>query len=347
MTWHQFCRKLVEHPLDQTTTTKQVEAGIDKGLPTLRVTLGQQSKSHDHSDAFEASAHWDQSDVCRALALEGKSLLIDDFENAPQDLVKKVSDMCKLMTQSYASEKAKLIVIGSDDVYRRLYSAKPSLGDRLIQLSLGTLSDKNRSWKFLTDGLEALGISTPINDQFVPESERLDICRQCVESMYRAADGLPKSLNGFGRKIAFAATGRRRINLKDFARMSKQIIDEDLDRYGMDCPVILEAVGDSKTAQGVLLYLYKEGIGQIHHWNKISADLGKEFPLREIEQALSKLVKVGFLIQTGVTGEILFVRRPEVAHTLGTVLHSPEAFQLPSVLEGLVKPYRQLSFSFV
>jgi len=75
--------------------------------------------------------------------------------------------------------------------------------------------------------------------------------------------------------------------------------------------------------------------------------LGKEFPLREIEQALSKLVKVGFLIQTGVTGEILFVRRPEVAHTLGTVLHSPEAFQLPSVLEGLVKPYRQLSFSFV
>jgi hypothetical protein len=160
MDWAGFCKELVNPKTDrETSLSADIEGGIDQGLPhgKFRIQFGTRQRPSSNLELFHATIQsWTEHDVCRRMAKENAVLFLDDFEWASDALVRRVASMCKLLTQSFQSTYAKVVAVGTGDIYRKLYEANPSLELRLVELSLGTFPDKLASWRFLRMGWEAL-----------------------------------------------------------------------------------------------------------------------------------------------------------------------------------------------
>lgn len=345
MTWSGFCKELVDPQRDaESSISAELDGGLEKGLPTakFRVTLGSKWKASDRmKHVEEVASSWTEQDVCRSLSAEKTALFIDDFERANDDIVVRVSDMCKLLTQKYHAEGVKLIIVGTDDICRRLFSANPSLESRLHQISLGTLPDRGDSWRFLQMGFDALRLTHPGNNKYVTRDERVE----CVDAIYRAADGLPKSLNELGSELALRSYPRERINPAEIREVADEMPIRNLKLFRRESRGIVNCIKENPTAEAVLLHLYKDGIGQIHDWEDIQKSLSGRFSHDQIEHALCELVELKFLTLTGRYSDVLFVSQPTLAHTLGVVWSEPDRYDLPPELrvnrDQLVFPFKR------
>jgi len=321
MTWKDFCRELIDSGSnkEQSCSTKFI-FGLKNGLPTfmLERETGSQERQADKIDLADRMVERiNEHDICRSLAYYNILLFIDDFERAKPELAVKIADMCKLLTQSFQNSNAKILVVGTDDICRRLYEANASLEGRLEQISVGTLDSKGESWHFLKQGFDKLNIRHPGNSDF--QRER-DLIRDCTRAVYEAADGLPKSLNQLGRSISLKSQDRSGVSANDIVNQSEKHFHNVLIRQDRKFRPILKCIKENIVAQAVLRRLYSQGIGNIHNWSDISMALSDEFGEQQIDHAVKELVELNFLIRTGAQGDILFTAQPEFAHIFGLIV---------------------------
>jgi len=320
MKWQDLC-KIVFYELHKDGKNKQeLAVGIDKGLPTFLV------KTTEHNYDF---SQFTEHDFAAILKESNSTFVIDDFEKACDEIIVKISEVCKLLTQSYISDKAQLVIIGTDDVYRQLVTKDKSLQERLEELSVGTLKTKYDSWHLLMLGFEKLQIVHPAtlyNNNFISKQE-LD---ECVDSVFLAANGLPKSLMKFGRKLVWDSwrtnNRQKRVNPADIMKLSLLFPKENYCKYSIKYPKVFETVRDNPVTKCILQYLFDRGIGQIHHSIEIINRLQDEYSRDQIESALSELVSADFITQTGISNDIIFVADPAMAHTLAVVSSDPEKY---------------------
>lgn len=344
MDWPEFCKRLIiPGHNDESSVSADFEIGVDKWLPQakFRVSLGAKGRPKDDLEHLITTAKsWSEHDVCLQMKKQNTVLFIDDFERASEDIVQRISDMCKLLTQSYQSQYAKIIIVGTDDICKKLYEANSSLESRLEEISLGTLPSSNESWYFLLLGFKALGLRNPADSNYIDERQKL---KECIQSIYEAADGLPKSLNELGREISLKGYRREGITASDIINVSSEMPKRNLNVFRREFPKIIKCVEHSLTVRAILQYLYSEGIGHIHSWSDIIFQLQNDHSEDQLENAICELVDTRFLIKTGRNGDVLFAANPTLAHTLGVAVSNPGKYKLPpslSVKEG------QLAFSF-
>ena len=183
MTWTDFCYRIIKPPRNKVSSFQAtVEVGVSKGLPTglFKIAVGNTSSEIADQELRERIGKTITEDViCELMAEHDVALLIDDFERASNKIVQRVSDMCKLLTESFVSVNAKLVIVGTDDIYRRLTGDNLSLEERLAEIGIGTFANRMDSWHFTRMGFERLGLKNPAslyNEGYVSKEE----LRQCV-----------------------------------------------------------------------------------------------------------------------------------------------------------------------
>jgi len=218
-TWIELCFNIIgwKNYISSTRSAK-VDIGIQKGLPTVlfQIAIGKSKSNIDDEILREKiSKTITESKLCEVMAEVNESLFIDDFEKASDELVTRIADMCKLLTDSYVASNAKLIIVGTDDIYARLTNASIALEERLSEISIGTFADKYESWRFLYLGFEKLKIENPVTDYKKKYIDKKTLLK-CVQKVYDAANGLPKSLNSLGVDICMnAGYDRKRVSVAD------------------------------------------------------------------------------------------------------------------------------------
>lgn len=330
MQWKDVCRKIIGiRKNDESSGGAEFEGGIHNGLPTakFKLSVSEKSKPYDNLKYSEdLSDRWSEEDVAKYLSRHNAALILDDLERSSSELLLRISDLCKALTQQYVSENAKLIMVGSGDIYQRIHKSNPALDERVSQISLGAFNGSNDSRLVIVRGLEKLRLRHPWNSRFKVEFDQRDDCR---EAIWQAADGLPKSLNRLGYEIAIRGFSRSAVSVTDIIDCCQQIIDKNIENYLQEFPDILTIISDDEKVAQIVKCLYETGIARIHNWNGVKEKIKQLYP-REFnndenlyELSLSKLVDLGFLFRTGPSGALLFVKHPAAAHTLGVVARDP------------------------
>ncbi|GET31623.1 hypothetical protein PbJCM13498_04860 [Prolixibacter bellariivorans] len=347
MTWKDFCLNLLRAKKNENSTLKtSIDAGLDKGLPVFKVHFGITSNDNslENLELEEKTvASFTDHKICEIMKEENITLLIDDFERASDEILTNIGEMCKLLTESYVNKNARLIIVGTDDIFRRLINFNKSLENRLKEISLGTIANRQQSWRFLTQGFDKLNISH-IEKEFkkgYATKEDLGICKQYC---YEAANGLLKSLNELGLEIALKGENRTRISKADIVNTCKKYPPNNVKRFVNIFPKLAAVINNNDIVKEVLLYLYQEGIGQIHNWDSISNHFYNVYEFEQVENAICELVDADFLTRTGYNGEVLFVTNPTLAHTLAVVMTYPDKYRAPNSLKNnegqLVIPFK-------
>jgi hypothetical protein len=353
MTWIDLCRRLIgTRDNSEVTRSGEFEAGLTNGLPTakFKVHLGTKERPLDDITYIDKLATtWTEHDVAKQLSQRHLVLVVDDLEVASDALMVRVADLCKIMTQYYVSDVAKLVLIGSGDIYVRLHRANSALDERVSQVSLGAFRSSNHSRLFLLRGLEKLSLRHPWNSLFAKEFEARDRCRDLV---WEAADGLPKSLNKLGYAIALRGNGRSGISSTDIFECSQAMLEEHWLQYSQEFPEVLETLESSRGAVRLLRCMYEDGVTGIHKISRLisracEADKDEpELPRQQVESGIDALVQTGFIVRTGKSFELIFVKHPAAAHTLGVVMRDPARVQHLPVPKGTRTNHQQFKFAF-
>jgi hypothetical protein len=341
MDWPGFCRRIIQPSNNrESSISGELVAGIDgiKPKASIKLSVGSKGRRSDKLDQRQKLlASIDEADICAALAKTNAVLLIDDFEKATDELVRRVADMCKLLTQTCRSKLGKVLVVGTGNIFDRLYSGDAALEERLRQFSLGTLASPNWSWKYLLLGFDSLGKYHPANSQFSNPEE----IKKCITQVYKACDGLFKGLTALGRDIAERAGPRSRgIKANLIISEADKIPPKNYRKFRRRFPAIFSCLEGNPVVSRVMQYLYGRGIGQIHDWNEIVFDLAENDSPDQIDHAVAELVEAGFLVRTGDGGNTLFVTEPVLAHTLGVVAAHPQEYDLPKRYTKLCEQYK-------
>lgn len=326
MDWRSFCRELSQpNNYDKGSLNTEFVVGIDKGLPTakIKMNLGTEGSNLDDLELQNKTIeNWTEHDICKLLQDEDITLMIDDFERSNDELVVRISDICKLLTQSYSSPNAKLVIVGTGDIFSKLYKSNESLDGRVRELSVGTLPTPEESWKFLQLGFEALDLTHPANDRYVDKNEN----QRCMQLIYTAADGLFKSLTEIGHEIAVNGHNRNRVSPKDIENATIHIPEANFKKFRRSFKEITNAIHNNPAIRTILETLYNEGICQIHHWDDLAFKLSELLSEDQCDNAIAQLIKLNFLVQTGQASDILYVDKPTLAHTMGVILSNPDKF---------------------
>lgn len=320
MTWQSFCRQLIHKPRRPGSVGVSGEwAGL---LPTLKLDLklghaGDDKLTHEHWEALIASA--DQHHVAQALAEQDCVLLLDEFERASPELATRVSEVIKILSQTYPSEFAKVIVLGADDVYKKLYDAYSTLDNRLVQINIPTLPSPSESWRYLRMGFEKLKMYHPGNSQY---ASREDL-KEAVQCIYFAADGLFKSLTELGIDICREVGPQARaIRLPHIQRVCKQTEERNFAKYRTRFADLHRLAEKLPTCIAVILHMNNKGLGDVHEREEIEealSDHGRGL----VHDAILALWKDDFLVITGANNEKLFIKNPSWAHTLRVYMSDP------------------------
>lgn len=336
MSWNDFCFQIIKKPKGPNPSFfTTFELGIEKGLPTVKTKFGvktRESKLSYEELRDKISKTLTENLICEVMSKKNVTLFIDDFEKASAEIVQRIADMCKLLTESYVSKYAKLMIVGTDDIYKRLVGSDLSLEERLEEISIGTISKKNDSWHFLRMGFNKLDIENPSADykkKYIDKKKLLE----CVDGVYEAANGLPKSLNVLGREICMRARwDRKRVSAADVINVSREMPKRNLKKFRGKFPEIIKCAENNIVVSHILEYFYRKGIGQIHKWNDIVTSLEPRYSEEQIDNAIMELFDVRFLMRTGFHNDILYVINPTLAHTLGVVASNPDRYDAPRFL---------------
>lgn len=335
MDWPEFCHLIIGDTTNaETSLSGDMEVGMDKALPVakFRICLGTKNRPSDKLTYDDKLAHvMTEHDVAKRLCELKATLYVDDVERANDKLLSRLSDLCKLLTQSYVAENAKLIFVGSGKIFHGLYKKNPSLDERLLQVSLGAFENRHDSWRFLAKGFEKLRVRHPGNSDFAEQREQL---HTCINSIWEAADGLPKSLNRLGYDIALKAEGRKGVSYSDILEDAHKMSENHWIEYGHTFSGVVGFLEKTPEAVAFIGYLYERGIARIHRFDDIVTHLetrgkkeGRTYTSNEIDDVINQLLRFDFLVRTGKSGEIIFTKHPAAAHTLGVVMRDPSRFK--------------------
>jgi hypothetical protein len=298
MTWSQFCKEvLLEPESSEHSVNTELELGIQHALPIVKFRISFGSKSNDISDLDKLQRLcnlWSEHDVAREMIRHNAAVVIDDLERASEELLTRLSDLAKILIRAQSSPRAKLLFIGTGDVYRRLILQNESLKKRLEDVSLGAFPEQGQSWRFLTAGLDRLNLLHPGTSRYEEQRKQVD---ECARAVYHAADGLPKSLNHLGQEIALEAKGRRKgISANDIISTAQRVLEQNWEDTRYNHPTWLATAGTSNAVFSVVTFLFKRGIGRIHHIRTIVEECDSTLAPDMVEHAIEELEMIGFLV---------------------------------------------------
>lgn len=330
MNWQALCMQLIQvEDNSELSISGDLEAGINNALPTakFRLSFGQKSKPTDHLEMkAKLAAQLDETEIAKRLVNSQAVLIIDDLENASDDLLLRIADLCKVLTTYAQGTLGKVILIGSGSIYNKIYKLKPSLDDRLDQVSLGGFHDRNDSHRLIRRGLELLSLRNPWNSKYQLQKEQTDSIER---EIWEAADGLPKSLNSLGNRIALKAKGRSGVTADDVMKEATAMKDDNWKQYFERFPQVVEYLYKNPLGLGIVSQLYSRGIARVHKVFDIKRQL-KLHPVsasdKELEEVINGLVAIDFLVRTGRSGEYIFVQHPSSAHSLGVAVRDESRF---------------------
>ena len=323
MDWHGLCKQLIRQPKRGERDISATCGAEWKGLfPTgkLEVRLGEktdQKVTHEYWEKIVAAAS--EHDIAKAIAEQDCVVLLDEFERAQPELANSVSEVCKILTQTYCSKHGKLIILGADDVFKKLYDAYSTLDNRLIQISIPTLPSPRDSWRYLCLGFEKLSKLHPGNSKFAQEDDE----KRAMKAVYLAADGLFKSLTELAVDICReVGASTRGIRLETIHKVCAKTEERNYQRYQSRFSDIHRLAQTNPVAVAILLHLNRHGLGQVHDRERIQESLS-DYGRGLIDEAIFALWKGEFLVMTGESNQKLFIKNPSWAHTLSVYLSDP------------------------
>ena len=323
MDWIGLCKNLIQKPSRVKRSIKGTAGAEWKGLfPTgkLQLEFGGETDigaAHDYWEKLVASAT--EHDIARAIAQQDCVVVIDEFERASPELANSVSEVCKILTQTYSSRFGRIIILGSDDVYRKLYDAYSTLDNRLVQISIPTLPGPKESWAYLKAGFQKLNKFHPGNSHYAEPGDE----RKAIEAIYNAADGLFKSLTELGVEICrHVGPSTRGITLKHIESVCARTEDRNFSKYREKFALLHRLAAKNPATVAVITYMNQRGLGQIHEREQIESAL-ETYGKGLIEDAILALWNEGFLVLTGESNQKIFVKNPSWAHTFRVYLSDP------------------------
>jgi hypothetical protein len=329
LNWAGLCKQIVEEPhTSQSTVSAEFNVGLSNALPqgNIKLTVGKIHKDLEDFDLWEKKvSSLTEHDLCRALAQSNSSLLIDDFERADKDLIVRIADLCKILTQSFTAPQAKLIIIGTSNIYKELYEAYPNLEGRLEHISLGGLPSPKASWEYLSLGLEKIGLWSKQSYGSRDYTANLD----CANAVTQAVGCQLKPITELGRNVCTNCSDRQSFDIrKIIIQESEKLPLRNFRMYRNKFPRLFKEIKKNSCMRFVFEYLFEEGVEQIHDWDDMEERLGDPVRYGNLEGAILSLVDMGLLTQTGRNGEVLYVQDTNLAHTLGLALQYPDKFRL-------------------
>ena len=166
----------------------------------------------------------------------------------------------------------------------------------------------------------------PWNSKYQIQPEQTD---KVEREIWDAADGLPKSLNLLGNRIALKAKGRSGVTSEDVLKEALAMKEDNWKLYFERFPKVVEYLYQNPRGLGIVSQLYLRGIAQVHKVFDIKRPL-KLHPVnagdRELDDVINGLVGIDFLVRTGRSGEYIFVQHPSSAHTLGVAVRDHSRF---------------------
>ncbi len=334
LTWEQFCTRLVDPKYVNTNSIgAELEIGVDKGLPTGKLSFSLGSSGSDNDDIdylIKQSKTWTEHDLCKKLQEADIPLILDDVERCNDDLLERLSDAARIQFQSYPSKKGKMVFIGAGGIMPRLIKANKSLGHRINHISLGAFEDMNYSWHFLLEGFNSLGMRHPANSRYKDQIKQRDTC---VKMTYYAADGLPKSLNRLGKNIAISSGEGRHANASTIINESRQMFLENWRNYSTIYTSIANLLKSDQIAGKIVKLIWKRGMGAVIETDYLRENIvdkktpgDKRIKNDEFESSLSHLIDLDFITLSGKSRDTVFATDPASAHTFGVAMHNPSLF---------------------
>jgi hypothetical protein len=329
--WPAFCRQIATPPSNhENSVSTDFEVGVDHGLPTakFRISLGSKKRKSDDVDLLaKTSSSWSEHDVARLLAERNAVLYVDDVERANDALIKRLADLPRLLTQTFVADNAKVILVGSGDIYQRFYRENPALEERLVQVSLGGFRNPYDSVKLLIRGFNRLDLLHPWNSRI---SHQRALSERCKQFVWEAADGLPKSINRLGYEIAKEGKDRSGVSARDIMAAAEKMIQEHWKLYAERFPDVVEQLYRDPVSIQVVRCLYLTGIARPHETSSLMQRIqsnDSSITAACIDSAINQLSKLDFLVRTGRSGETIWVKHPTAAHTLGVAMRNPQKFK--------------------
>lgn len=323
MDWESFCRQLISKTPGKSREFKATAGAEWKGLfPTgkLEISFGSKSDEKFDQELWEkvvksATEHT----IAAAIAEQDCIVLLDEFERAQPDLANSVSEVCKILTQSFTSSMGKLVILGADDVYKKLYDAYSTLDNRLVHHSIPTLPTPNESWLYLKQGFRKLQKYHPGTSKFAQPGDE----KKAMQAVYLAADGLLKSLTELGVEICKAVgPDTRGVSLSAIERACTAFDAKNFGKYRNKFRELHRLAEQSPLTAAVLLQINNHGLGRIHDKGEIEESLA-QYGRIQVEDAILALWKHDFLVMTGESNQKIFVKNPSWAHTLRVYLSDP------------------------
>lgn len=353
--WKGFCRQIIDpnSGAAETSLGADIEFGTQNLMPLakLKVSLGSKSNAlSDEKYITELSTNWTEVDIAKNMAEKNVSLIVDDLERANEEILTRVSDLCKyLLVIGKKSPKTKCILVGTGDIYRRILSANEALALRLNEVSIGSFEEPNDSWGFLAKGFNALKLTHPGNSKFRSQKRLLE---ECMEYVYEAANGLPKSLNKLGQLIA--QNSKYSVSAAEIMKQSDTMIRDNWDSYSDEYPDLVELMKPSAETKEVVRFLYEAGSCLVQKKNVVVRAVMNSMEekqikttKKEIDEAITKLKRLPFIVLTGMKGkEVIFPSDSIAMHTFGVVLHNVKRFPEAADILGDLNFGYQLKLPF-
>lgn len=356
-TWPRFCKKLV-------TKTRRMKprfavglkGGVHAGLPAFEGEAKLELEAEDGRSKAQIAAEWTVGDASEAILDQGITVIIDDLERAKDELIVDLADLAKEMVTDSRLDGAKLVLVGTDDVYDRMIKANGSLKGRMKVISLGAFPstrDNNASWTYLTRGFEALGktyypgskalkrvrsrVKTTKGDQ--PKTSERDLC---IEAVFHAADGLPKSLTELGYEIT-ASTTREAVTVGAAAIIdaASKMFRAKVDGLRLEYPQLQKVLKGDLYTRKVLAHLLFQGTGRIHSESRLVTDLAHQIPADQIRTSVGVLISEEILVRTGDDRAHLYFKDLDLAHTLSVLAVRPDLCARYGVNPRIFEPVNQ------
>lgn len=231
--WKTFCKGIVSIPKREETIDKRKLGFSIKNL------LPSGGADTEHVESYDALKDLEYADLyleqittdtlVEIIISDNTALIIDDFEKANINLIKKVANLGKkLSNPSKAGVHSKLIIISCRRSFEDLIQCDDTLDGRIYHVTIGGLKGPKESWRFLCKGFDLLDIKHPSNSGLRGEKKML---KECATYCYDATGGILKNLTDLGEKMAKKSFRNRSLKSSVAVGVSKKAAQENIDKY--------------------------------------------------------------------------------------------------------------------
>lgn len=353
-TWTSFKSQIIENKQAKVDTDSPtgVKLGLKNLLPYIEFSgVLEESSLRSANERTKIVELLNLSTLAQILVDAQICLVVDDVNFAKDDLLRDLTDLAKEITDHPDESPAKIIFVGADDIFLRIIKTEPSLKDRVDEIALGSIEDqesvnsqikRDLVWKFISDGLQQLGLNRPDADKYISK-DHLAICLRSVE---HAADGLPKSIVRLGRTIAEKSKSQSRVTVSDITQSADEMTRRNFQYYRANYRTLIEHLRKDKLLPDICIWMFENGASRIHLVEQVAEDLRDVTSYFLIEESLRALESLNFIVLTGSSNNVFFARDPLLAHTLGVALSFPEKCGIHDTYFGIDQTAKQLFLRF-